>query len=307
MARTATLLLMALVAPAFAAAQAKPVKDEVVYLKVPLSMLGSKTSFWGTATLTATIAPAGDGAAVNQETNWRLLGFPPLTAMKVSKVRAKAVSGAMPSGPADLELKLPTGEVGLKLSFPQGEAAKLFPLVFATEGERDGYRTETYKALAMKFFGETPLAGLADDKKHALVFFAHMTANGTTMGSVSYKDNLYLLVDLGSDSSVYNDLRMNQSQRVAHVLNERLLAVLKSFAKVVADVKGIYGLKLQMEIPHKSFLATAASPERDALELYAPADLVKKFSDADITNQQFIDGCVVIVNTNRISVPLAAS
>jgi hypothetical protein len=39
--------------------------------------------------------------------------------------------------------------------------------------------------------------------------------------------------------------------------------------------------------------------------VYAPATLIQKFTDADITNQEFIDGCTVIVGGNRVKVDLS--
>ena len=297
--------------PAFVAAQARPVKDETVYLKVPGGVFGIKKEgpkwSWETReVLVAQIEPSGDGVAINGEINWRLRGFPPFTELKVAKVKANAMSGALPQGPADVELKTASG-ASFKLSFPKGETGTLFPMIFSTKAEVEAYRAETYKLLANKFFGGTPLADLDDAKKVTLVHFADLTANGATMGSVTYKENLYLFVDLGSDANVYNELKLNQAQRVATVLTDRLLTLLKAFAKPVADVKQVYGLKLEMQIPHKNFLQTSATPARDKLELYAPAELIKKFSDADITSQQFLDGCVVIVEGNRVSVSLAAS
>jgi hypothetical protein len=293
------------IAPSFALAQAKPIKEQAVYLKVPHGAFQDKVSVWSGSSLFGTVEPVADGAAVNGKADWRLAAFPPLTEYKVKKIKTKATAGGMPSGPAEVELEGPF--LKLKLSFPKGDTARLFPLIFADESDMEAYREETYRLLASKFFDGTPLAALTEEQKRALCRFADVTAKGTKMGAVTYKDNLYLLVDLGSDTNVYNDLKLNQAQRVAYVINERLLTVLKAFAMPVKDTKEVYGLKLEMVIPHRSFLRETAIPELDRLEIYAPAELVRKFSDADITSQQFIDGCVVIVENNRISVPLSSS
>ena len=91
------------------------------------------------------------------------------------------------------------------------------------------------------------------------------------------------------------------------MLNENLLKTLKAFAEPVKDVTSLYGLKLEFVIPHKSFLEESAAPATYAVQLYAPADLIGKFAAADITNQQFGDGCVVIVDDNRVQVSLTAT
>jgi hypothetical protein len=43
----------------------------------------------------------------------------------------------------------------------------------------------------------------------------------------------------------------------------------------------------------------------DSLQVYAPLTAIKLFSSADITSQQFVDQCVVILNSNRIQVLLS--
>ena len=47
---------------------------------------------------------------------------------------------------------------------------------------------------------------------------------------------------------------MDQSGRVARILNDRLLNVLKAFAEPVRDVESIYGVKLTLRIGHRSFI-----------------------------------------------------
>lgn len=297
------LLLAAVVAtPAtLAGAQVKPVKDAAVYLKVPTELFGvkkegQKWSWEKREVLVATVeARAEGGAAINGDPSWRLRGFPPLIEIKVAKAK-----------PQEVELKTVSG-ASIKLLFPKGDAETLFPRVVSSKAELDGYRAETYKLLGDKFFNDTPLATLPEDRKSALVLFAHLTAKGTTMGTITYKDNVYFRVDVGTDDNVYNELKLNQSQRVSRVLTERLLTLLKAFAAPVAGVKEVYGLKIEMGIPHKSFADQYASASVDKLELYAPSELIKTFSDADITSQQFIDGCVVIVEGNRVSVALTAN
>ena len=82
--------------------------------------------------------------------------------------------------------------------------------------------------------------------------FAHITANGTTMSSEVYRGEAYLGVDLGRDTSVYNELQLNQSARIARAMNDKLLTILKAFALPVQDVDAVYGLKLEFKIPHRS-------------------------------------------------------
>jgi hypothetical protein len=296
-----SLALSLAILPFPAGAPPTPQKDAVVVLKIPLrAFKAHEKKFLGTVMstdLVATIEDAPPGVAVNGDTAWQTAGFPSLVQMKVTKLKTDS------TGLSEVELKSSKTSLKLKVMF-KGNLNTGFPRVFASPSDADAYRDEAYKALAAKFF-TGPLAQLPTDKQQRLVTFAHITAQGTTMGSETYKEKLYLVVDVGEDENVYNELRMNQTQRVARVLNDRLLLTLKAFAKLVEDAKDIQGLKLELEIPHRSFAKTAAAAVNDKVELYAPAEQIKKFADADTTSQQFIDGCVVIVNDNRVSVPLA--
>ena len=92
---------------------------------------------------------------------------------------------------------------------------------------------------------------------------------------------------------------------MARLLNDRLLNVLKAFADPVRAVEAIYGVKLEIRIPHKGFLDNEADPEYDDLMIYASAEDTKAFADFELTNQEFIDRCFVILNNNQIHVPLS--
>jgi hypothetical protein len=285
--------------PANTLAQAKAVKGSVVFLKIPYSSFQGKVSFWGNSVFKGILRATENGLSVNNEAEWRTSAFPPLTEYKIKKVKLDPQTGAY-------EVELASDVFpNVKLSIGKGKLDQLFPMAVATKEEFGDYLKETYKLLGDKFFGGTPLAGLSEEKKLLLCTYANITAKGITMGSEVYKDNLYLLIDLGPSSAVYNELKLNQVQRVALVLNERLLTVLKDFTVPVKDEMNIFGLKLEFAIPHRSFANENAEPALDKLEIYAPIDLILQFAEADITSQQFIDGCTVIVEGNRISVPLA--
>jgi len=293
------LLFVCLVSlPLLGQGKAKALKGSIVYLKIPYKCFQGKVSFWGNRVFKGTIRSSENGITVNNDADWRLSAFPPLIEYKVKKIKADQ------AGASEVEL---TSDIypNVKLSIGRNKLDEYFPYVVATKEEVDEYRKETYRLLAAKFFDGTPIAVLSEEKKIALCTFAHVTASGTTMGSTIYKDNLYLVVDLGSDTNVYNELRLNQAQRVSKVLNERLLTILKAFTIPIKDELNIFGLKLEFLIPHRSFADENTEPVEDKLEIYAPIDLILQFSEADITSQQFIDGCIVIVDGNRISVPLA--
>jgi hypothetical protein len=291
-----------LAAPQSAPTPAKPVKDAVVVLKFPSALITTQTHkqlgipSGGVDKVAKINADPSGRAIVGGVADWQTAGFPSMLEMKVKKV-----------GDSEVELKstTPNSDLKLKLLFT-GDVQKLFPQVVARKEDADAYRTEAYRTLGGKFF-TGPLASLPDDKRTALLTFAHVAAQGTTMGSVTYKDHLYLVVDLGSDENVYNELRLDQAQRLNRVMNDKLLVILKAFALPVRDVPDIYGLKLEFAIPHRSFADQSATSATDKLEVYAPANLIRQFAEADITSQQLLDGSVVIVNSNRTQVALSGS
>ena len=91
----------------------------------------------------------------------------------------------------------------------------------------------------------------------------------------------------------------------AKIINERLLTILKAFVSPVRETPFICGLKIELRIPHKSFTDQVATPDYDELELFVPNSVIRDFADLEITSQELVDGSVVIVNSNRVAVPLA--
>jgi hypothetical protein len=293
---TKTLLAAAvlLACPTLHAADAVLSEGQQVALKLPAKYMDFSVSKWGRASMTAEIAPGGpSGVTVNGDPDWQSSGFPSLAVYLVAKVKG-----------GEVELKTPS-DLKLKLKFTGGGAPTMFPKVVVPVTEREAYRREMYTMLAAKHF-TGPLATLPEEKKMSLLAFADNTAKSTTIGSATYKEKQYLVVNLGSTDVVYNDLKLNQAARLATVMNERVLTLLKGFAAPVSDVGEIHGLKIEYSIGHRDFLNTTAGMEKyDRFELYAPSDAIKKFAEADITSQQLLDGSVAIVNDNRVQVSLS--
>src|SRR5476649_202495 len=93
-----------------------------------------------------------------------------------------------------------------------------------TSPQVQAYLAETYRLIASRVFTGT-LASVAERDRLALVGLAHVTAKGVGLSAESYKDNTYFAVDLADDGNVYNDLKLNEGQRVSQITNERLLSV----------------------------------------------------------------------------------
>jgi hypothetical protein len=238
--------------------------------------------------------------AVEGSREWQTAGFPLRDQFRIEKVTRKKDF-------VEVELRATTVWVKLRFDPAIRNINAAFDALVAPSVE--SYAAEAYATLAAKFF-TGPLQSIPPGKRLELVRFAHLTANvprideRTTIKSQTYKGKHYLVVDLGPVLNVYSDLTFTQTGAVAHQLSERLLKTLKAFAELAKDINGLDGLKLEVEIPHCVLLE---QPRYYKLQLFALAEDIHKFAEADITNQQFIDNCVVIVDDNRVEVSVAGS
>ena len=147
-----------------------------------------------------------------------------------------------------------------------------------------------------------PLLTVPSELQVGLLSYAHRSLGGAELRHAKFRQDDYLVVDLGTDPSIYNTLQLNQSQRVARILNDRLIEPLKEAAAAL-DGTGLAGVRLELLIPHRNFLNDLPA-DHDKLIMYASVSDAQKFAEYEITNQEFINACVVIVNDNRIEVQL---
>ncbi len=167
------------------------------------------------------------------------------------------------------------------------------------------FKTKVFALQAVKVF-TGPMAELPEAAKLQL-FLASLNSGAERLSSETYKGKIYLVVKMSEGANIYNSIRLNQSARVAKLVNEELLDLLKKFGSSLPDNGNLYGIKLEQQVPFKDFTRESDPISYDQLQMYAPSELIKKFGDADITSQQFIDGCSVLLNGNRIQVNLSAS
>src|SRR5260370_5616762 len=147
-----------------------------------------------------------------------------------------------------------------------------------------------------------PMAALSDRAKLALLDMA--CTGPDSFGAETYKGKSYFAISLGPDAEVYNSNVMNSSARVAKIINDRIIGRVKTF-RAPAQETGIDGLQFSAVINFHNFV-NEPTIRTDRLEVYLPLDLCMKFVDADVTSQQLIDGSIVLLNGNRIQVPLSA-
>lgn len=204
----------------------------------------------------------------------------------------------------DVELR--NSNTWLKLRFQPGSdiehgfQALTFTGTWSEFEASDYFKNVVFGTVAARIF-TGPLARIPDPTKLALLRIA-----GTglaTVTSETYKDKVYVGFTFPLSGTVYNSIKLNEGARVATVINSRL-AMLKSLA-ILAGAAGVDGVKISEKILYRNFVSETVA-KTDDLQYYAPLAAISQFSSADITSQQFVDQCVVILNDNRIQVSLSS-
>lgn len=277
-------------------------KGTTVVLKIPVPALAGFRE--GTSSV-GTLIYGVEVERVLANSGWRGQSFPVMADFVVEKINEwKSPSGTKLT---QIEIRNPAIWVKLRLNPAKDVGARLREVVAVQNidqfKESEYFRKEVFDVLDPQIF-VGPLAGLPFKLKLALLDFVHFNKESITAGT--YKGKSYLSVDLGDSGDVYNSLRLDQSARVARVINEKYLSLIKTFSSV-AEQAGIEGIKLTAVIQHKSFLDQLATPTRDHLEVYVPLDRAQQFNNAEITSQQLMDASVILLNDNRIQAVLTSS
>lgn len=283
--------------------------DKVVVL-VPISLSNPKTAgFFGDQTyfdIDAALTPDGavqilDTDSKNWRRDWRTVGFPAATQYTVKSI--KTVERGKPKTKAtELVLNL-TDIVGIRIFTPVDQTRALKTIV-APANSADSAMKVAYDTLGARFF-TGPLAGFTPEERLVILQFAHLTASGTKIASDTFKSITYLTVSLPQDATgTWNNLVVNQSKRVGHLIGEQL-PLLKSFAKITLAHKGIDGLELVQSSRHGT-APSYADTKVDEVKAYFPLDAMLKFASADITSQQLINQSIILVNGDRVEVDLSS-
>ena len=147
-----------------------------------------------------------------------------------------------------VEAELRNQGVAVKLRFytdrssVQAEFDRAVSAGDANSQDTESRLAEIYERMATDVF-QGPLDLVPSDLQLGLLQYAHRSLGGANLGHATFRRSDYLVVDLGRDPNVYNTLQLNQSQRVARILNDRLLGPLKE-ASAALDGTGLAGVRL---------------------------------------------------------------
>ncbi|MHB8655434.1 MAG: hypothetical protein ACYDA9_16310 [Terriglobia bacterium] len=242
-----------------------------------------------------------DTSAVLAKQDWQTAGLPYFGEFLVTKIFQFKPFYKLRY--TDVELR--NGSTWVKLRFEPGSDinAGFRTLTFTgTWKELEGgdyFKNVVFGTVGSAIF-TGPLSRVSDSVKLALLRIA-----GTglaTLSSESRNDKVYIGFSFPPSGTVYNSLKLNEAARAATVINSRL-AMLKGLAVFGADA-GVDGIKISETVFYRDFVSEKIA-RSDSLQVYVPLTAIKRFSSDDITSQQFVDQCIVIVNSNRIQVLLS--
>ncbi len=273
-------------------------KGSIVVVKVPLQLWHPESASFSTGSPIYTI----DADTLNTP-DWQATGLPFFGEFVVTKIfefkplyKLKYTDVELRNDKAWVKLRFQAGA-----DIPKGFGELTYNGTWSDFEKSDNFKTVVFGRVAARIF-DGPLSAIPDATKLALLRIA-----GTglaTVASETFKGKLYVTFTFPISGTVYNSLKLNESARVATVVNSRL-AMLKSLA-VIAESAGVEGVKLQESVLYRDFLSDQRN-KSDGLQVYAPLRAITQFSSADLTNQQFVDLCTVIVNDNRVQVVLSSA
>lgn len=277
-------------------------KGKFVVLKIPGKLIGfERVSSWsGDVNYGAIIEQSEKGGIlVSGLTEWRTAGWSLMRQLTVEKISREKNYTLVELRDPLFNIKLRFGNTVKDLNAAFREVAFL-GLVSEFE-ESDYYKQEIIgKVLPKVFTGN--LASIPTTRK--LKLLEQLKYIDSAIKSEKYKGSDYLSIDVGGDTEVYNTIRVDQPHRIGHSLNQRILSYFKRIARIIKFHPEIDGIKISILIPYKNFVTEAYSqPSYDRVEIYSPMDVIQQFADDELTNQEFVEESVLLVNGNRMQIP----
>lgn len=94
--------------------------------------------------------------------------------------------------------------------------------------------------------------------------------------------DLFIPADFIPDSSVYNDLRVTENQRIATTI-EKQLKDIRLFAEQVGNLPVIRGIRFEWLVYHKDLTDEEAAPTVENIEFLVPLQAVREFTAGNLS------------------------
>lgn len=277
-----------------------------VVLKIPAKIIGfEKVGLWSGSLKYGTVIEqtTTSGLVVGGLAQWRTSGWPLMRQLTLEKVSRN-------NRFTEIELSDPLFKVRLRFDTTVKDLNAAFRAVafigLLSEFEvSDYYQQEVIaKVLPLIFSGK--LSSIPT--KAELQLLKEVNYIDSAIKTERYKGGTYLVLNAGGDVQIYNTIQMDQSQRVAHALNQRVLSYIKRIAKIIKFHPEVDGIKVEIALPYKNFVSEYYNePNYDNLEFYAPMDVIRQFAEDELTNQEFAEESILLVNRNRSRIPTLES
>lgn len=300
-----TLCVVLLLAVLPAAGERLKYMGKKVTVLIPDGIELTPEKFMAFPILTSTFESDGQGGV-------RFAGVDP--ASGIPRARECTASGpAVPRKKADrtrLEVICPGEKIWHLFTLTNDlQAAQALIDQFVVDGPPDGPAAQALleKAVArvMEPLFAKELAAVPQERRSGLVAAVRKVGAGG-IAPLTYRDSLYLSLNLGSHANVFNTIQMNRTQRVARVTTEQLIPALREIEKGLSGAEAVQGVALEVRIAYKNFVKPDNEEAgSDKLEILVPRSELAKLADDEITSQQLVAAGVVRLNGNRIDVDLS--
>ena len=230
---------------------------------------------------------------------WRATGFPDLGRFEVSKVRTSERY-------TEVELKAETRVVKLRFQPSVRDVGAAFADVTAP-GRPDGSEARAYLdgvfPLLTKVLLEGDITRLPDTVQVGLVRAIYESGEKARLGTETYREGFHLVVRMGRITPRTPLFLANPVARAAIVMNDQILAVAKRFWKPLGAGARFDGIKIEADLPRAR---TAEQDEKrtDRFEWYAPWPELSRFAADEITSAALLEKSVVLLEHNRVALPL---
>lgn len=273
-------------------------KGKFVVLKIPGKLIGfERVSTWTGAVSYGAIIEQSEksGLMVGGLNDWRTAGWTLMRQLTLEKVSRKDrfVEVELRDPLFNVKLRFDSTVKDINLALREVAFVGLLSEFEASEY----YQKEVVEKMLPKIF----TGGLTSiPTKSKLKLLEELKYVDSAIKTEKYKGDTYLSVDVGGDVEIYNTIRLDQTQRLAHSLNQRVLSYLKRIARIVKFHSEVDGIKITILVPYKNFVTEVyQEPNYDRLEIYAPMDVIRQFTDDELTNEEFVEESILLVNGNR--------
>ncbi len=238
--------------------------------------------------------------ALNSSAKWRDRAFPDLAAYRISDIKQ---SNNKPS-----EVVLVTDATTPIAKYGNAELRTQIKLLIAPEldlqkvlsdllfkGTRSEFLMSDYLSTLINDFlpkiFKGSLATLPIEQQKKLIIWSNLKMD--VFGEAVFKDKKFFSVTTSEDV-VYNTIQLNQAERTARQ-TEKSLKNLREIYAITAKIQSFDGIKLATTISSYDFVRKDDRHD-EKFEMFITFDLLKMFIDADITNQELIDGSTILLD-----------